>query len=437
MPLPVIAILDVGKTNKKVLLFDDAYRKVFEKSEALPETKDEDGFPCEDIHALIRWVKNSIDHISRLSDFKIRAINFSGHGAGLVHLDAQDHVIAPLYNYLKPFPDSLKEEFDRNYGLHEVSVQTASPYLGNLNAGLQLYWLKHERPKVFEKVKYSLHLPEFLSFLITKQKVSGLPSVGCHTMLWNFKSKDYHPWVNRENLASKFAPVVSSDRTFDLLSNEGSIRVGPGMHDSSAALIPYLKEIKQPFMLISTGTWSISLNPFNHSPLTHDELNNDCLCYLSYDGRPVKASRLLIGPQHDEHVRRIAGHFNLAQDFHKFVRFESELVHTLIHKPDFDSYELSEFDSAPQAYHALIRHLIKRQKKFTQLVLNDSGLKEIYVDGGFAENSVYMNLLSREFGEYKVFGSSVAQASALGAAMAIHGKWNGQADSNAIPVVSY
>jgi len=48
-----------------------------------------------------------------------------------------------------------------------------------------------------------------------------------------------------------------------------------------------------------------------------------------------------------------------------------------------------------------------------------------------------MNLLSREFYGYKVFGSSIAQASALGAALAIHSKWSTKVSAAPIQTVSY
>jgi sugar (pentulose or hexulose) kinase len=49
---PVVAILDVGKTNKKLLLFDQSYQLVYEKSDRMEESVDEDGFPCEDLASL-------------------------------------------------------------------------------------------------------------------------------------------------------------------------------------------------------------------------------------------------------------------------------------------------------------------------------------------------------------------------------------------------
>ena len=59
-PTPVIAILDIGKTNKKLLLLDELYNLVWEKTGLLPETKDEDGFPCEDINNLWSWITEGL-----------------------------------------------------------------------------------------------------------------------------------------------------------------------------------------------------------------------------------------------------------------------------------------------------------------------------------------------------------------------------------------
>ena len=49
---PVIAIFDVGKTNKKLFLFDENYKIVYERTAHLIETIDEDGDPCENLDSL-------------------------------------------------------------------------------------------------------------------------------------------------------------------------------------------------------------------------------------------------------------------------------------------------------------------------------------------------------------------------------------------------
>ncbi len=421
MPIPVIAIFDIGKTNKKLFLFNEDYEIVYEKLEHLPEIEDEDGFPCEDIDAMGTWVLNSLSEIQKQNDFKIKAVNFSAHGAGLVLFDIRGQIAAPLYSYLKPFPASLKEKFDHDYSLNEVCLQTASPYLGNLNAGLQLYRLKYQKPDLFKTIISAFHLPEYFNWVLAGQRISCMPSIGCHTLLWNFEKDEYHDWVMNEQIISILNPFFPTERTMKITAINDFL-IGAGIHDSSAALIPYLKKINSSFVLISTGTWSISMNPFNQSPLTKDELDQDCLCYLSYDGKPVKASRLLIGPEHDEQTKRIAEHFHVKEDFFRTIRFEKEDIADSV--GDFEKTDLKNYESSGKAYHAFIQHLVKRQMASTQLILNNSDVKEIYVDGGFSANPVYMNLLARAFGNYKVFGATVAQASALGAALVIHSNWN-------------
>ena len=112
----VIAIYDVGKTNKKLLLFDEQYSLVHEESIQLPETKDEDGFPCEDVKRLTEWVKDSFARMRQDQRFEIKAVNFSGYGASFVYLAEDKNLIAPLYNYLKPYPPSLQKQFYQQYG---------------------------------------------------------------------------------------------------------------------------------------------------------------------------------------------------------------------------------------------------------------------------------------------------------------------------------
>src|SRR5258708_25986745 len=92
----------------------------------------------------------------------------------------------------------------------------------------------------------------------------------------------------------------------------GHLPAGIGLHDSSAAMIPYLESFQEPFVLISTGTWCISMNSFNKTPLTVAELQKDCLCYMSYRGRPVKSSPLFAGYEHEQQVKRLGAHFHKA-----------------------------------------------------------------------------------------------------------------------------
>lgn len=193
MPKPVIAIFDVGKTNKKLFLIDENYSIVYERSARFVETVDEDGEPCENLESLRSSVYDSLHQVLQLKEFDVRAINFSTYGASFVYLDENGNPLTPLYNYLKEYPEALKKAFYAEYGGEEkISLETASPILGSLNSGMQLYRLKNEKPEIFKKVKWALHIPQYLSYLITGKAVADITSIGCHTQLWDFNKSEYH-----------------------------------------------------------------------------------------------------------------------------------------------------------------------------------------------------------------------------------------------------
>ena len=430
---PVIAVIDVGKTNKKLFLFDEDYNIVFEQSAQFFETVDEDGDPCENIESLRLSVFDSLRSVFGKKEFELKAVNFSAYGASFVYLDKEGKPLTPLYNYLKAFPENLHEQFYSAYGGEDtLSLSTASPVLGSLNSGLQLYRLKYEKPDVYAQVKHALHLPQYLSYLLSARAATDMTSIGCHTMLWDFQKQDYHHWVYAEGLHQKFAPVIPGDETVPAVFPGNNYKVGVGLHDSSAALIPYLVNFSEPFILISTGTWCISLNPFNHTPLTNEELAQDCLCYMQFNGRSVKASRLFAGKMHEDGIKRLADTFHTEVNRYRSVHFNPELLSPLQNagknqasaELPFEQQDLSHFTSYDEAYHRLMLDIVQQQIKSTGLVVKGSPVKRLFVDGGFSKNTIYMNLLAAAFPEMEIFAASMAQATSLGAALAIHKAWN-------------
>lgn len=453
--VPVILIFDIGKTNKKCLLFDESYNLVFETMEQLLEVQDEDGFMGEDLIQLKNWIHQSFEQIVQNKTYDIKAINFSAYGASFVFLDEANAEILPLYNYLKPLHQEIQSPFYARYGgAQQLSMETASPVLGNLNSGMQLYRLKKEQPNKFELIKTALHLPQFLSFLFTKKIVTDITSLGCHTLLWNYNSNNYHKWVQQEGVLKKLAPLQKSDEVMETFfpAHHKHIKIGIGLHDSSAALVPYIHSFQEPYILISTGTWSISLNPFNQSPLTNQELMQDCLCYMSYQGTPIKASRLFAGNEHEQAIKKLAANYNQALDDYKKIKFNTVIYKKII---ELSEQILSENEllaqpiaankisniiplkqvlseafnklSYEEAYHAILFNIIQQQVISTNLVLNNTEVNQIFVDGGFSNNSVFMHFLAAAYPNKKVFAATLSQASSLGAAMAIHSHWNTQA----------
>jgi L-fuculokinase len=440
--MEVTAIFDVGKTNKKLLLFDAQGKVLTEKLKRFKAIKDEDGFPCENINAITNWIKLEWNRLLKSKEFVVSAVNFTAFGASFVHIGKNGKPVTPLYDYLKPIPKEIVKNFyseiREKYGQNskEFTKSTCSPKLGMLNSGLQLYWLKKSKHQLWDQIEYSLHLPQYLSYIITGKRFSDYTSIGCHTALWNFKKFQYASWVKKD-IAAKLAPITSERFVIINEKKDRLIKVGFGLHDSSAALIPYLHPSHNSFILISTGTWSVQLNPFNVTPLTSDQLHKDCLCYMQTDGNQVKASRLLLGKEHDFQTSRIAKYFNVNPDFNKKLEFDENTfwkVRTEIKnifypacmegtgpfpKPSAKEWDISVFKNENEAYHSLITVLISMLKVSIQLV-DMPRVKTFFVDGGFARNSVFMNVLAYSLYQKKVVASYLPQSTALGAFLYLH-----------------
>lgn len=421
--IPVIAIFDIGRTNKKLLLFDENYALVREETRQLQETQDEDGFPCEEVTALTEFVRDGFEKLLADDKFAVKAVNFSAYGASFVCIDASMVPMLPLYNYLKPFPPALTDRFYKEYGGADVfAITTSSPVLGNLNSGMQLYRLRYEKPDRFAAITYALHLPQYISSILTGKIYSDLTSIGSHTNLWDFEKHAYHYWVEKEGIAAKLAPIVPDDTT--AATKVGGIPAGIGLHDSSAALIPYLMYFDEPFLLLSTGTWCIALNPFNNEPLTESQLKQDCLCYLSYEGKPVKASRLAAGFAHEKKITLLAERFGKPLEYYRSVAYDPALLRRTLHEGPDSADELSGCQSYEEAYHYMMAAIVVRQVHSINLVMQHTNCRRIFVDGGFSKNAVFMHLVAQAFAGMEVYAAFVPQASALGAALVMHETWN-------------
>jgi len=245
---------------------------------------------------------------------------------------------------------------------------------------------------------------------------------------------DYHQWT-REHELNLPEPVPVD--TVNYVTFEGkSVKVGIGIHDSSASLAPYFSDNNK-FILISTGTWCINMNPFNDENLTAKQLDQDCLCYLSINRQPVKSSRLFLGHLHDVSVKKITDHFKITDDYYKKIKADKYLLSIIKAKYKErnvffqtgsdsrnlkDHIDMYEFTSPEEAYHQLMNELCLLVQEAINLIipLKDE-TSNMYITGGFSKNELFCTLIKEAFPLKKVYTSEIANASALGAAMVISG----------------
>lgn len=439
MSQPITLVFDIGKTNKKLFLFDENLCEISHEYTRIEEVPDEDGFMSEDLTSLVQWIKTSAEKVLTNPAYEVKAINFSTYGASMVHLDKNGEPVTPFINYLKPFPEDLLKEFFSRYGSEErFAVETASPSMGMLNSGLQLYYLKYHKPEAFRRLHRSLHFPQYLSYLFTGRATTDYTSVGCHTGLWNYGKGVYADWLKEEDLLQYLTPPEPATTIYPVRIHGQTMNVGIGVHDSSSALVPYLNATDDPFVLISTGTWSICMNPFNDQALTKGELNADCLHFLSARGQQVKASRLFLGKHLSNQARLLSQFFQVDYQTYKSTRWRGEMLQSKRKSPEkllFDhsllsperfgfannaAQDLSIFDSYEDAYYHLVDELTDLQIASLKLAVGTSGIKRIFVDGGFSANEVFVGMLANKLTVYKIYSSSFALGTALGAALLVN-----------------
>ena len=426
----VKAIFDIGKTNKKFLLFDKDNKLVYEEEKIFELITDDDEFECEDIESLKNWIFTTINSAIASKKYDITDLNFTTYGATLVYLDENGERVTPVYNYLKKVDETIFEEFYEKYeGREEFCRKTASPALGMLNSGLQIYWLKHKKSEYWKKVEHILHFPQYLSFLFTGKIVSEYTSIGCHTGMWNYDDMKYHDWLDKEGVNLP-EPVANSTK-YKVEIQGKSIGVGIGIHDSSASLVPFLKQLDSKFILISSGTWAINLNPFNDSNLTAEQLNNDCLCYLSVNQKQVKSSRLFMGHIHDENVNLMNEFYNVRENGYKNVKTRPQLIKQIFGSQNLvffkngipqnykiDSKLLERFDSFSEAYHQLMFELsLFETEQIERIIADRQQLDNIYIAGGFTNNDLFVKYMALFFDDMDIELSNIDNGTALGAAM--------------------
>jgi sugar (pentulose or hexulose) kinase len=261
--------------------------------------------------------------------------------------------------------------------------------------------------------------------------VSEYTSIGCHTALWDYAKKDYHSWVYNEGVNKILPPIVSTETSINMNYDGRRVKVGVGIHDSSAALLPYVRSISKKFVLFSTGTWSIVFNPYYDTPIADQTYDKDALNYMRINGKPVRATRLFLGNEYKVQVSNLNNYFDKDEDYHMSVKFDYDTYYEIIN--DFKHcyrWESIEDENMPEqtyipynkyehAYHQLMIELVQIQIKCIKDALGGNNFARIYVDGGFSNNDIYIKLLCHHFKDKKLSTTDASLGSALGAAISI------------------
>lgn len=294
-----IAVLDIGKTNAKVLVVDLA-TGAEEVLARTPNAVVRDGpYPHHDLEMLWDFALSGL----RLAAARgVDAVSITTHGAACVLVDADGGLALPMLDYEHDGPDRLAAEYD---AVRPGFAETGSPRLPvGLNVGAQVFWLSHSFPAEFSRVRHVLMLAQYWSFRLSGVAASEATSLGCHTDLWNPWEGRYSSLVSRMGWGALFPPVrKAADVLGSVLPSVAEATGLPsgtpvlcGIHDSNASLVPHLGEV--PCGVISTGTWMIVMALGGRA--VELDAGRDVLVNVNALGQPVPTARFMGGREAEE-----------------------------------------------------------------------------------------------------------------------------------------
>ncbi|MBN2310084.1 MAG: hypothetical protein JXR94_14010 [Candidatus Hydrogenedentes bacterium] len=302
----VVAVLDVGKTNKKLSAYSRDLEVVAEQRTTL-EPNERDGLEVEATDELNAWFRQALKQLA--ADCDIQAVAITTHGATCAVLDESGGLAYPVISYTSEKGAEIQDAFYEAFGDRETLHRaTCTPDLGFANLGKALFYLKTRMPEIWARCRHALFYPAYLGYELTGQRGMEHTYLGNHSYLWDF----------HEFTWSSVAKGLGADRLFpSSLSNPwerlGTVKpaiaaecglspdcpVTIGLHDSNANLLPYLAKGYEDFLLNSTGTWCVAMRQSKTADFTDEEIRAKVLYNLDAFGNPLKTSIFPAGMEYD------------------------------------------------------------------------------------------------------------------------------------------
>ncbi len=185
-----LAVLDVGKTNKKVLIYDQELKLVDSEFRVFEE-KTSAGIIFDDVEGLWEWFKEVLKKFA--AKYNIRAISVSTHGATFTCLDEEGELAVPEISYTTDPGSEFQYEFYQRFGdPRRLQQDTCTPNFDALiNVAKGIWFVKKKYPDGFYRVKHILNYPQYFGFKLTGVAAAEPTYIGCHTYLWDFEKEQY------------------------------------------------------------------------------------------------------------------------------------------------------------------------------------------------------------------------------------------------------
>lgn len=292
-----VVVLDVGKTNVKLMAFDAADGSEIWSRTCANASRSDGPYPHADVDAMEVFLLDGLADAARFVGGVFDGIAVTTHGASGALL-ANDRLALPVLDYEY---EGIQETAEAYEALRPPFAETLSPRLpAGLNLGAQLFWQQRRFADRFATATTFVTYPQYWASRLCGVAASDVTSLGCHTDLWAPRQRGFSSLVARAGWGRLMAPVRPSSEVLGTMRTALARRLGLkapppiscGIQDSNASLLPYIGG-SMPRSIVSSGTWAI-IFALGGSFSRLDEAR-DTLANVDARGEPVLSARFMGG----------------------------------------------------------------------------------------------------------------------------------------------
>ena len=292
-----VAVFDLGKTNRKLVVFDPSGKVVAERFEPNAPLEPDAKWPYLQLDTEGAWAFLIRALKSVAAEFPIEAISVTTHGASCA-LVTDDGLALPPMDYEFDGFAPVDAEYDSLRPPFEETLSALMPR--GLNAGRMAFYSQRVFPEAFARATAFLTYPQYWTWRLSGVRAIEVTSIGAHTDLWRPREGRLSSMVEKLGWTHLMPPLRRGWETLGPIRPEVAaatglppdVRVVCGAHDSNASLVPHLIARTEPFTVLSTGTWVIIMAVGGTGPL-HPE--RDMLANVDVRGVPVPTGRFMGG----------------------------------------------------------------------------------------------------------------------------------------------
>ncbi|WP_395678831.1 FGGY-family carbohydrate kinase [Inquilinus sp.] len=301
--MSVVAVLDVGKTNLKLLAVTPE-GAVLEAVRTRNLSRPGPPYLHVDLAAMEAWLLGALGDLARRH--RLSAFVATGYGTSGVLVDDQGPVL-PMMDYEAAAPGWLDDSYAAEGPDFAETGCLVDP--GAHRLAKQLLWLEHDFPDGFARARWLLTLPQYFAWRLGGVPASEITTLAAQTHLWNPATGDFTGIVRRRGWDRLIPPrrnawdVLGTIRP-DLAAAHGlptDLALLCGVHDSNANYHRFLAAGLGDVPLLSTGTWIIGFRP--GLPLDRLDQRRGMVANVDVDGRPIGCTLHMGGREWE----RIAG----------------------------------------------------------------------------------------------------------------------------------